>query len=70
VLAGEAGLPYALLGFATDYANGVNAQPTPVAELLRLIAASTTAFSTALSAALDALPAGPIAPTGTQLGFD
>jgi purine nucleoside phosphorylase len=70
VLAGEAGLPYALLGFATDYANGVHPQPTPVAELLRLIAASTTAFSTALRAALEALPADPIAATGTQLGFD
>ena len=70
VLAGEAGLPYALLGFATDYANGVSAEPTPVAELLRLIAASTSAFSAALSAALEALPSEPIASTGTQLGFD
>lgn len=70
VLAGEAGLPYALLGFATDYANGVTAEPTPIEELLRLIAASATAFSTALSAALEALPAAPIAPTGTRLGFD
>jgi purine nucleoside phosphorylase len=70
VLAGEAGLPYALLGFATDYANGVHAQPTPIDELLRLIAASATAFATALSAALEALPAASSAPTGTQLGFD
>jgi purine nucleoside phosphorylase len=70
VLAGEASLPYALLGFATDYANGVKEQPTPLDELLRLIAASTSAFSTALSAALEALPAGPIAATGAQLGFD
>ena len=61
---------YALLGFATDYANGVNAQPTPIDELLRLIAASASAFSTALSAALEALPSAPIATTGTQLGFD
>jgi purine nucleoside phosphorylase len=70
VLAGEAGLPYALLGFATDYANGVQRQPTPVAELLRLIEASATAFSTALTLALAALPSAPIEPTGTQLGFD
>ena len=44
VLAGEAELPYALVGYATDYANGVQAEPTPVARLLELIAASTEAF--------------------------
>src|SRR5438132_1746759 len=37
VLCGEAELPYALLGYATDYANGASAEPTPVAELMRLI---------------------------------
>ena len=41
VLAGEAELPFALVGYATDYANGVHAEPTPVARLLELIAAST-----------------------------
>ena len=30
VLCGEAELPYALLGYATDYANGVQDEPTPV----------------------------------------
>ena len=30
VLAGEARIPYALLGFVTDYANGVGSEPTPV----------------------------------------
>ena len=30
VLAGEAELPFALLGYATDYANGVQPEPTPV----------------------------------------
>ena len=35
---GEAHLPYALLGFATDYANGVKPEdPTPVEELIRLV---------------------------------
>src|SRR4029079_2961912 len=37
VLAGEAGIPYALIGYATDYANGVQDEATPVSELLRLI---------------------------------
>ena len=30
-------IPYALLGYATDYANGVADEPTPVEELVRLI---------------------------------
>src|SRR3954451_8329161 len=33
---GEAELPYALIGYATDYANGVSPEPTPVSELVRL----------------------------------
>ena len=41
VLAGEAELPFALVGYATDYANGVQAEATPVERLLELIAAST-----------------------------
>src|SRR4051812_12817768 len=36
VLAGEAGIPFALVGYATDYANGVRPDdPTPVAEFVR-----------------------------------
>ena len=52
VLAAEAELPYALLGYATDYANGVKDEPTPVEELLRLIGASTDVFASVLSRAL------------------
>ena len=55
VLAGEAGIPYALVGYATDYANGVIAEPTPVAELVRLIEASTDAFGRTLAAAVPRL---------------
>src|SRR6184192_711455 len=40
VLCGEAEVPYALLGYVTDYANGVSPEATPVDELLRLIGAS------------------------------
>src|SRR4051794_14433791 len=36
VLAGEAELPFALVGYATDYANGVQDEPTPVPRLLEL----------------------------------
>jgi 5'-methylthioadenosine phosphorylase len=45
VLAAELEIPYALLGFGVDYANGVSAWPTPVAELDANIAASKTAFA-------------------------
>ena len=70
VLAGEAGIPYALLGYATDYANGVAEQPTPVAELLGLIEASTEAFGATLTAALARLDLAELTPTGTHLRFD
>ena len=71
VLCGEAELPYALLGYATDYANGVHESPTPVAQLLRLIEASTVAFAVALTEAVGRLAAAPAPPpTGTVLRFD
>jgi purine nucleoside phosphorylase len=50
VLCGEAELPYALLGYATDYANGVTDEPTPIEELLRLIADSSEVFARVLPA--------------------
>ncbi|MEH3052529.1 MAG: hypothetical protein PGN13_00780 [Patulibacter minatonensis] len=40
VLAGEASIPYALVGYATDYANGVMEEDTAPDDLMRLIAAS------------------------------
>ena len=52
VLAGEAEIPYALLGYATDYANGVKAEATPVEELIRLIEASGATFASTLAAAV------------------
>lgn len=58
VLAGEARLPFALLGFVTDYANGVTEQPTPVEELTRLLNASGEVFASVLSRALPALSDG------------
>ena len=70
VLAGEAELPYALLGYATDYANGVKPEPTPAEELARLIAASTDAFAAVLASALPrAAAAAPSAP-GVHFRFD
>jgi len=67
VLCGEAELPYALLGYATDYANGVGATPTPVSELTRLMEKSTAAFNATLECTIEHLPQAPLAPTGTHI---
>ena len=70
VLAGEARLPYALIGYATDYANGVADKPTPVAELVRLIGASTQTFADTLAAAVPRAAAASPEPNGTHYRFD
>ncbi|HKP89847.1 MAG TPA: MTAP family purine nucleoside phosphorylase [Thermoleophilaceae bacterium] len=70
VLAAEAEIPYALLGYATDYANGVKDEPTPVEELIRLIGASTEVFASVLSRALPQLPRHAPAPPGVIYRFE
>lgn len=55
VLAGEAELPMALVGFVTDYANGVAAEPEPVQALLDRMEASKEVFATLAAHALPAL---------------
>jgi purine nucleoside phosphorylase len=70
VLCGELELPYALMGFATDYANGVNATATPVDELVRLMGESTGRFAAILTAALPRLAETTPTPPGTILRFD
>jgi 5'-methylthioadenosine phosphorylase len=65
VLAGEAELPYALLGFATDYANGVAAEPEPVDVLVARLAVSVEAFASVLARAVPQLAA--VAPPGVVL---
>ena len=70
VLAGEAELPYALLGYATDYANGVKDEATPVEELLRLIGASTETFASVLAATLPLLPEREVRPPGVIYRFE
>ena len=65
VLCGEAELPYALLGYATDYANGVSEEATPVEELLRLIGASKDVFRSVLGRAIPKVAAAAdLSPTG------
>jgi purine nucleoside phosphorylase len=70
VLAGEAGIPYALLGYATDYANGVVSPPTPVSELERLIGASGETFAATLARAVPRIDAEALAAVGTHFRFD
>jgi purine nucleoside phosphorylase len=70
VLCGEAELPYALLGYATDYANGVRDEPTPVQTLLDMMAASTGTFAAVLAAAVPRAAAADLAPTGTVYRFE
>jgi purine nucleoside phosphorylase len=71
VLAGEAGIPYALLGYATDYANGVKPEdPTPVSKLVELIEASTGTFAQTLAAALPALAGVDVEPIGSHFSWD
>ena len=69
VLCGEAELPYALVGFATDYANGVPHDPTPVATLIELIGRSGAIFAQTLRATVGRIAAPP-SPTGTFFRFD
>ena len=64
VLAGEARLPFALIGFVTDHANGVMEELTPAETLARLFGASAGVFQTALRAALPLIAADPGEPAG------
>jgi 5'-methylthioadenosine phosphorylase len=71
VLSGEAEIPYALLGYATDYANGVKPEePTPVEELVRLVGESTGAFARVLAAAVPRIAQSDAEPVGTHFRFD
>jgi purine nucleoside phosphorylase len=70
VLCGEAELPYALLGYATDYANGVSEEPTPVQMLLDMMAASTATFAAVLTAAVPRAAGADLAPAGTVYRFE
>src|SRR3954453_9251214 len=70
VLCGEAELAHALLGYATDYANGVSPEPTPVEELVRLIGASADVFARTLAAAAARVDPSALEPCGTHFRFD
>ncbi len=64
VLAGEARLPFALVGFVTDHANGVMPEPTSAETLARLFGESAGVFQRMLEHALPAIDAAPGEPAG------
>jgi 5'-methylthioadenosine phosphorylase len=61
VLAGEAELPMALVGYVTDYANGVATTPEPVSALLERMSASTSVFAALAARTLAAVHQVPAA---------
>src|SRR3954468_20599593 len=69
VLAGEAELPYALIGYPTDYANGVQDEATPVETLVEMMGASAGVFAAVLREAVPRAAAADLAPAGTVLRF-
>ena len=69
-LAGEAELPYALVGYATDYANGVHEEATAIEELMRLIGASGETFATTLQGAVGRVDEAALQPVGTHFRWD
>jgi purine nucleoside phosphorylase len=70
VLCGEAEIPFALLGYATDYANGVQDEATPVEQLIALVEASASSFAAVLTAALPRVAEADLTPVGTHFRFD
>jgi 5'-methylthioadenosine phosphorylase len=72
VLCGEASIPFALLGYATDYANGVEDALRPTQSLIDLIEASPAAFAATLERAVPKVAAleGQLEPVGSHFRFD
>jgi len=59
-----------LVGYATDYANGVYEEATALEELMRLIAASGETFATTLQAAVARVDEAALEPVGTHFRWD
>jgi 5'-methylthioadenosine phosphorylase len=71
VLCGELELPYALIGFVTDYANEViPGATTPVAELFELMSSSPQVFADVFAVAVPRLMAQPPETVGTVYRFE
>jgi purine nucleoside phosphorylase len=72
VLCGELEIPFALVGFVTDYANGVlPGAPTPITTLTELIGRAPASFTELLAQAIPRVAAldEPPTPSGTMFRF-
>ena len=65
MLAGEAELPFAAVGYLTDYANSVIPEPEPVSALTARIAEAPRVLAAAVAGALPRI--GDLGATGTVL---
>ena len=71
VLCGELELPFALIGYVTDYANEVvPGEATPVVTLIELIGSSPGVFADVLEGAVGRLAQAPPAPAGAMYRFE
>jgi 5'-methylthioadenosine phosphorylase len=71
VLCGELELPYALIGFVTDYANEVMpGEPTPVATLIELMGKSSGILADVLGETLPRLARAQATAAGTVFRFE
>jgi purine nucleoside phosphorylase len=70
VLVGEAELPYALVGYVTDWANGVAAEPTAVDELVAHMERSRDVFPRLVAAAAASLAAAAARPAGVVFRWE
>jgi 5'-methylthioadenosine phosphorylase len=71
VLCGELELPYALIGYVTDYANEVRpGDPTPAERMIELMGASPAVFADVITAALPRIADSPTVSPGTVYRFE
>jgi 5'-methylthioadenosine phosphorylase len=68
VLAGEAELPYALIGYVTDHANGVTDEPEPLDALLSRMRESSDILAALVADTCKLL--GPVRPAGVVYRFE
>lgn len=70
VLAGEAEVPFVLLGYVTDYANGVGDEPEPIEALIARVAESTQVLSSVVEGTLSAISSSDLSPAGIVYRFE
>ncbi len=69
-LAGEAGVPFVLVGYVTDYANGVSADAAQVTDIAARISQSTEVLAEVANATLPMISPNMLEPAGDFYRFD